>query len=424
MKRPITKLISIKDIIIKERQRVDLGDIPGLAKSLEAHGQIQDIGVNEKNELIWGRRRLAAATSLGWEKISAKVREGLDEVDEQLFEWEEDFRQKPRNWKERCTATAKLYELIRNKRTLEAGEKFTYDSMAAWTGFSDFKIRYMLAVAEELKREPEGEIAKCKSITEALQIFAERRRTEAVQVQERRRQQQAAQSQAPASTPVKITEDMTSGLSEFEVHTEEGQTYDQGQQSADIISPNRIRIYGFNKELNADEVGTCAVGLLNRYDDPAEMIKVQDLVQRHIVSWVEPSLFASTMGLFEFVQPWPLVWITPNDRRGQGAFALDFKFGLVFSRDIQPSTGEQSGSFVIAPTNEDKMLPTAVVSYLLNALTIDGERVLCLGYVNPVDVAACGRVPVFFEPNKELYEKKRAELVNWYKDNIPGAVVE
>lgn len=62
-KQPSEK-IEISSIIITNRTRKDLGDITSLAESIRSVGLMQPIVINEKNELIDGRRRIEAFVQL------------------------------------------------------------------------------------------------------------------------------------------------------------------------------------------------------------------------------------------------------------------------------------------------------------------------------------------------------------------------
>jgi len=63
----------IEDISIGERYRKDLGDIGGLAKSIQEIGLLHPVVVTSNGQLVAGQRRLAAARQLGWEAIPARV---------------------------------------------------------------------------------------------------------------------------------------------------------------------------------------------------------------------------------------------------------------------------------------------------------------------------------------------------------------
>lgn len=69
----VTPELPIKDIVIENRFRKDLGNIKTLAKSISDIGLLHPIVVDKNNNLIAGRRRLNACDSLGWEKIPVHI---------------------------------------------------------------------------------------------------------------------------------------------------------------------------------------------------------------------------------------------------------------------------------------------------------------------------------------------------------------
>lgn len=66
-------MIAVSDIRVEGRHRRDHGDLSDLAGSLREIGQLQPIVVTADLRLIAGGRRLAAARSLGWTQIEAKI---------------------------------------------------------------------------------------------------------------------------------------------------------------------------------------------------------------------------------------------------------------------------------------------------------------------------------------------------------------
>src|SRR5262249_41384757 len=60
-------------ILVGERHRKDMGDIPGLAATMQALGLLQPIVGGSDGTLIAGERRLRAAQMLGWKKIPINV---------------------------------------------------------------------------------------------------------------------------------------------------------------------------------------------------------------------------------------------------------------------------------------------------------------------------------------------------------------
>jgi ParB-like chromosome segregation protein Spo0J len=73
-------MIAIRDIKEVDRRRVDYGDLAGLAASMRDIGQLQPIVVTPDLRLVAGGRRLAAARSLGWMEIEAKVANDLTDA--------------------------------------------------------------------------------------------------------------------------------------------------------------------------------------------------------------------------------------------------------------------------------------------------------------------------------------------------------
>jgi hypothetical protein len=66
-------MIAIKDIIIGERHRHDMGDLAALAASIEAVGLLHPPVVDKNNVLVAGERRIRAALLLGWTDIQVTV---------------------------------------------------------------------------------------------------------------------------------------------------------------------------------------------------------------------------------------------------------------------------------------------------------------------------------------------------------------
>lgn len=61
------------DITVGEHHRRDMGDIEGLARSIEEVGLLHPVVVTPDGRLIAGRRRLMAASLLGWEEVAVRV---------------------------------------------------------------------------------------------------------------------------------------------------------------------------------------------------------------------------------------------------------------------------------------------------------------------------------------------------------------
>ena len=64
---------AIDEIVVGDRHRRDLGDIDGLAASIEDIGLLHPITVDEQSQLLAGARRRAACKRLGWRDIPVNV---------------------------------------------------------------------------------------------------------------------------------------------------------------------------------------------------------------------------------------------------------------------------------------------------------------------------------------------------------------
>lgn len=84
-----------------------------LKKSLETHGQIVPIIVDEDYKLIAGFRRLMSAKELGWNKIDVIVKFGLTELEKFQLEFQENIGRKDLSFREISIAYSqeeKLYK--------------------------------------------------------------------------------------------------------------------------------------------------------------------------------------------------------------------------------------------------------------------------------------------------------------------------
>lgn len=107
-----------------DKNRIDQGDIKALAQSLKDNGLMVPITVvyaDDKNfTLIDGRRRLAAARSLGWEKIQAIVLDVKAEGDAESIE---NFMATISNTHRLQFSPVELYHQVQRQYGLKAGER-------------------------------------------------------------------------------------------------------------------------------------------------------------------------------------------------------------------------------------------------------------------------------------------------------------
>jgi ParB family chromosome partitioning protein len=69
----IPTIVLIDQSSIGDRFRKELGDITGLAKSIQEHGLLQPVILSENYQLIAGERRLQACKSLGGIEIPITI---------------------------------------------------------------------------------------------------------------------------------------------------------------------------------------------------------------------------------------------------------------------------------------------------------------------------------------------------------------
>jgi ParB-like chromosome segregation protein Spo0J len=77
---PIGITLSINQIQVGQRHRKDLGDIAGLAASIEQVGLLQPIAIRPDHHLIAGQRRLEAIKSLGWTEVPVVIVSNLEDA--------------------------------------------------------------------------------------------------------------------------------------------------------------------------------------------------------------------------------------------------------------------------------------------------------------------------------------------------------
>lgn len=89
-----TDWLRVDDINVGARLRQDLGDIAGLAKSIDEYGLLHPLVIDADNNLIAGGRRLEAMKSLGWTKVEVRQFEEMSADERRVLELEENLRRK------------------------------------------------------------------------------------------------------------------------------------------------------------------------------------------------------------------------------------------------------------------------------------------------------------------------------------------
>lgn len=105
--------IPIKEIVIRNRIRKNLGDLSSLMESISKYGLMNPISINSKKELIAGHRRLESCMRLGWETIQVRVVSSIDEAGKLEMEIDENLHRKNLSPDELADAYLRLEKLRR-----------------------------------------------------------------------------------------------------------------------------------------------------------------------------------------------------------------------------------------------------------------------------------------------------------------------
>lgn len=144
----------ISDIIIKDRARVDAGDIKSLADNISQIGQISPILINSDNVLIDGFRRISAIKSLKRDTIEVRVVNGISHDDHFLIELLSNRDRKEFLWHEEIDLKYKLHTYWQ-KHESNTSTKWGYRDTAKRLNCSLGGLSTDLAFAEALKVFPE-----------------------------------------------------------------------------------------------------------------------------------------------------------------------------------------------------------------------------------------------------------------------------
>lgn len=108
---PGSRKVKIADIKVGVRRREDMGDVQGLADSLEKYGLIHPVVIDDEWNLVAGGRRMAAATLLGWKEIEVRLTGELSDNELRALELEENIRRKDLTEYEKSRNLVELAEI-------------------------------------------------------------------------------------------------------------------------------------------------------------------------------------------------------------------------------------------------------------------------------------------------------------------------
>jgi DNA modification methylase len=145
---------NIADIVIKDRARMEAGDVTSLANSISMVGQLSPILINSEDVLIDGLHRIEALKSLDRETIEVRVVDGIKPDDHVLIELLANMDRKEFAWHEEIDLKAKLHKYWTDFAALE-GKSWGYRETSKRLRCSLGGLSTDLAFAEALKVFPE-----------------------------------------------------------------------------------------------------------------------------------------------------------------------------------------------------------------------------------------------------------------------------
>src|SRR5262245_52403896 len=104
---------AIHSIQIGIRRREHLGDLEGLAASIQRYGLIHPIVVDAAGTLVAGERRLRACLQLGWTEVEVRLYGELTAEERAAIELEENLQRKNLTPLERSKTLVQLIETTR-----------------------------------------------------------------------------------------------------------------------------------------------------------------------------------------------------------------------------------------------------------------------------------------------------------------------
>jgi len=210
--------LPINEIQSIDRQRLDLGDIQGLAESIRQFGLLQPVVITKDRRLIAGGRRLAAHQFLGKTHIEVVFREDMPQDMLHILELEENIRRKDESWQERCLHITTIHRLKQKANALE-GTTWTQRATAELLGVDSVReVNHAVQMAQRLEAEldenkqpkPDARFWNCESISEAFRLLFRDEADRAMADLARRQAERTA-----SITQIEVEEDLV-GLDPFD----------------------------------------------------------------------------------------------------------------------------------------------------------------------------------------------------------------
>ena len=206
---PIIRTVKVTDIVVGDRYRQALGDIPALAKSIQKIGLLQLPVVTSDLRLVAGRRRLEAVRELKWEWIEVRIFETFDDALLALrAEQDENTCRKDFTPSEAVRIGKALEEMVRaqaKKRQGRAGKKRSskLDEHAS-TGPTDKKVAEAVGMKKDSYRKAKKVVEAAEQQPEQFaEVVAEMDRTGRVDPAFKKVREKKTAKKVPANQPSK-----------------------------------------------------------------------------------------------------------------------------------------------------------------------------------------------------------------------------
>lgn len=419
--------IPIDKIIVGQRQRIDIGDLSDLeTMAAPKIGQVVPIIVSkvlDGYELIGGFRRLTKAKQLGWKEIEAWDKGTMTTGQKQIMEFIEDVGRKDRTWQEKAIA-------IRNIKAQAEHDglgRITHRQMEQLSGLGRHSIQNYLELADYLQsvlvdKRADDEVWKSAGWTTAYKILVDRHMSEIQREQERRRQLLLEQNHGmlPLTTDQPASEYTADDAPSSSPGSDGDKTPEQAAERV------KVYIYGSNDPMaprQQDEIGTelyFATVLVN--PSTQELILASNALR--------PVGFGAAfraMSLHGMVRSIDLIWnkVTavesewPFDIRSYETIRIFGPAKTPTERSLYPP---YQAVITAIPASDDD-IPLTVIQHILDAFCPPNMAVLCNSSLPALAIAESGRYPIWFEPDKERFDKTCAALRAFYEQTIPNCEV-
>jgi ParB family chromosome partitioning protein len=400
--------ILIDKVDFGPRQRVDLGDIASLAESLKETGQAEAITVslqtNGRFKLVTGRRRIAAATSLGWTEIEAWDIGTLTPLQKEELELAEDIHRKERTWWEKALALKRLHAIKSLAGTPD--DAWTTTKLAVLTDLTVGEISKALQVADAIKERPD-EAKTYTSIYGAYKGMVLEPKEREVNAELERRRKAALPSEVFVRNPTEGSiegEDLMPGIGDgptlISIHAHKGRLSEGSfTEQYELV----LAFDASDKDISAALKALSPTGYLVLWRDPK--------------SFDDDRLLLTDLGYN--VQPWPLIWNQVGGFKPSGwPTALNYLAGLLVCKHVATERPQPFTSIMSCLPTNDAFLPAPVVQWLVTNLASRDKPVLCVSGIDPLHVLDCGNTPVWFYDSDEYFAEKQAEIVEWYREKL------